>query len=56
MKDAIQQELAAERQGQSDEQIRERIEHELRTSDDPLARWWRRARAAASQSSPAEVR
>ena len=42
MKDEIQARLAKEWEGLTDDQIRDRIRHNLETSDDMLARWWRK--------------
>lgn len=42
MKDRIQAELLREWEGLSDAEIRIRIQHDLETSDTPVARWWRR--------------
>lgn len=41
MKNRIQQELEREYAGLTEEERRERIRHELETSDDPVARKWR---------------
>jgi len=41
MKDQIQQELLAEWQGMSDEEIARRIRTDLQESQSPLAKWWR---------------
>jgi len=45
MKDAIQAKLRKERQGMTDEEIREHIRRKLETSDDPVARLWRKLKA-----------
>ena len=59
MKDEIQTKLRKEWQGLTDEQIRERIRHDLDTSEEPLAVWWRgvssrRAATSAQDVMPAE--
>ncbi len=41
MKNEIQEKLRKERAGMTDEQIREQIQKELATSNDPIAVWWR---------------
>ena len=41
MKDELQARLDEKYRGLTDEQIRERIRHELATSDGPIARLWR---------------
>ncbi len=58
LKDEIQAKLRKEWQGLTDEQIRERIRHDLDTSEEPLAVWWRdvtsrRAAASAHDVTPA---
>ena len=51
MKNAIQARLRKEREGLTDEEVRQRIAEFLATSDDVVARKWRRiaARPEASQ-------
>jgi hypothetical protein len=46
MKNAIQAQQRREWKGLSDEEMRRRIQKRLQTSDDPLARKWRRLREA----------
>ncbi len=48
MKNEIQQKLQKEWEGLTFEQIQDRIQHHLSTSDDRLAQWWRRANALAA--------
>ncbi len=42
MKDQIQQKLREERKGMSDKEIEVRIEQKLKTSQSPIAAFWRR--------------
>jgi len=42
MKNEIQAKLARERRGLSDEEVLDLINHDLETSDSPLAQLWRR--------------
>ena len=45
-KDTIQARQRREWKGMSDEEVRRRIQQRLETSDDPLARKWRRLKKA----------
>ena len=49
MKNAIQAKRLAEWQALSDEEVRESIRRRLATSDDPVARWWRKIQEAEAQ-------
>lgn len=44
LKDEIQAKLLEEWRGLSDEQVRERIQRELESSSEPIAKSWRRQR------------
>ena len=44
MKNELQQKLLDKWKGLSDEEIVEKMRHDLETSDDSLAGWWRRVR------------
>jgi len=44
MKDEIQAQLRKEWEGLSPDEIRERIQHNLKTSQEPIAIWWRALR------------
>lgn len=44
LKDEIQARLRKSWEGLSDAEIRERIERDLDTSEEPIAVWWRRVR------------
>lgn len=56
MKDEIQERLSRKWAGLTDEQVRQAVDQELATSDNPLARWWRSLREArrtpVAQSKP----
>lgn len=44
LKDEIQARLRRKWEGLSDAEIRERIDRDLDTSEEPIAVWWRRVR------------
>lgn len=49
LKDEIQARLRKNWEGLSDAEIRERINRDLDTSEEPIAVWWRRIRGQAHQ-------
>jgi len=54
VKDEIQARLAGKWHGLTDDEIRDLIRHDLDTSDDLLARWWRSMGAHKESREPAE--
>jgi len=52
MKDEIQARLAKKWQGLSDGEIRASITHDLETSEDLLALWWRRSQVRENVQEP----
>ena len=50
MKNAIQARRRQQYEGLSDEEVRKRIDAELATSDDPVARKWRKIAEREAQS------
>ena len=49
MKNAVQNRLVKERRSVGDREFERRHREWLETSDDPLARWWRRLKEAPAQ-------
>jgi hypothetical protein len=49
LKDEIQAQLRKNWEGLSDAEIRERINRDLDTSEEPIAVWWRRIRERSQQ-------